>query len=93
MIIIGHPATFTKYGYNLDSEKVYAKSGYVRDVEFVPAAKHLVEAGYSVLMYDQRNHGESGASPNNGIHDPVEAYMDLISAVKYVDDHRSRHLQ
>jgi pimeloyl-ACP methyl ester carboxylesterase len=86
VIIIGHPATFTRYGYSLESEGI-AKSGYHRDVEFVPAAKHLVEAGYSVLMYDQRNHGESGASPGDGPHDPVEAYRDLIAAVKFVADH------
>jgi len=86
VIIIGHPATFTRYGYSLESEGI-AKSGYHRDVEFIPAAKHLVEAGYSVLMVDQRNHGKSGASPGDGPHDPVEAYRDLIAAVKYVADH------
>jgi hypothetical protein len=31
------------------------------DIEFLNQAKYLVDASYSVLMYDFRNHGESGA--------------------------------
>ena len=85
-IIIGHPATFTRYGYNLDSEHPFGRTGYDREVEFIPTAKHLVEAGYSVLMVDQRNHGESGASPDNGPHNPVAAWPDLLAAVEFVKD-------
>jgi uncharacterized protein len=32
-----------------------------RDVDFLPPTKALHEAGYSVLMFDLSNHGESGA--------------------------------
>lgn len=86
VVIIGHPAFFTRYGYSLEHEGP-VPSGLDRDVELLPTAKHLVDAGYSVLMYDQRNHGESGASPNNGIHSPVEAYRDNVAAVKFVAQH------
>jgi pimeloyl-ACP methyl ester carboxylesterase len=86
VVIIGHPATFTRYGYSLDHEGAFG-SGYDRDVEFLPTARHLVEAGYSVLMYDQRNHGESGASPNGAPHDPTQAYWDTVAAVTYVSQH------
>lgn len=85
VVVMGHPGTFSRYGYSLTTESV--KSGYARDVEFVPATKHLVNAGYSVLMYDQRNHGASGASPNDGPHNPVAAYRDVVAVVKYVSEH------
>ena len=85
VIVIGHPATFTRYGYSLEHEGV--PSGYNRDVEFIPTAKHLVDAGYSVLMFDMRNHGESSASPNEGLHDPVEAHLDTIAVTRYVSEH------
>jgi pimeloyl-ACP methyl ester carboxylesterase len=34
-----------------------------KDVDFLPAAKALHDAGYHVLLFDLRNHGESGAKP------------------------------
>lgn len=87
VVIIGHPATFTRYGYSKDHQGMI-KSGYDRDVEFIPAAKHLIDAGYTILMYDQRNHGESGASPDGAPHDGgLEAYRDIVAAVQFVSRH------
>ena len=84
IIIFGHPGTFTKYGYSLKHESIM-KSRYKKDVEFIPTAKHLVDAGYSVLMYDQRNHGVSGSTPNKGPHDlPKNVYLDAVAVAKYV---------
>jgi uncharacterized protein len=34
-----------------------------KDVEFLPSAKALHDAGYHVLLFDLRNHGESGSKP------------------------------
>ena len=85
-IILSHPAAFTKYGYSLENEGS-AKSGYTKDVEFLPSVKHMVDAGYSVLMYDQRNHGESGLDPDNGIHDPYRASLDNVGAIEFASNH------
>lgn len=87
-IIFSHPAAFTRYGYSIEHEGP-AKSGYHKDVEFLPSVKHLVNAGYNVLMYDQRNHGESELDPNDGIHDPYKASLDNIAAINYVSNHPS----
>ncbi|MCV6630863.1 MAG: hypothetical protein OIF50_13515 [Flavobacteriaceae bacterium] len=87
-IIVSHPAAFTKYGYSLAHEGS-AKSGYDKDVEFLPSVKHLVDAGYNVFMYDQRNHGESDLDPNKGIHDPYKASLDNIAAINFVSNHPS----
>jgi pimeloyl-ACP methyl ester carboxylesterase len=87
VIILGHPGTFIKYGYSLDHEGIM-KSGYDRDVEFIPVAKHLVNAGYTVLMYDQRNHGESGSTPNGTPHDIVhDVYLDVEATAQFASNH------
>lgn len=86
-IVIGHPGAFSKYGYSIANEGS-AKSGYTKDVEFIPVAKHLVNAGYNVLMYDQRNHGESDLSPEGGIHDPYKAHLDNVAVLNYIANHK-----
>ncbi|QLE79720.1 hypothetical protein FLM55_08220 [Francisella sp. Scap27] len=83
-IIFSHPLAFTKYGYSLNHEGS-VKSGYSKDVEFLPSVKHLVDAGYSVFMYDQRNHGES-ESEQNAIHDPYKANLDNAAAIEFVSN-------
>ncbi|MCV6574454.1 MAG: hypothetical protein OIF58_01860 [Cohaesibacter sp.] len=85
VIILGHPGTFTRYGYSLKHETLF-KSGYSKDVEFLPAVKHLVDAGYSVLMYDQRNHGQSGASDRP--HDlSGHVYWDAVAVAEFMANH------
>ncbi len=83
VVILSHPGAFTKYGYSVAHEGD-VKTGYDKDVEFIPVAKHLVEADYTVLMYDNRNHGESDFSPRDGIHDPFEAHLDNVSAIEFI---------
>jgi len=53
-----------------------------KDVDFLPAARALHDAGYGVLLFDLRNHGESAADPPI-TYGPVEA-SDFAGAVKYL---------
>lgn len=58
-----------------------------RDVDFLPATKALHDAGYSVLLYDVRRHGESEAGKGFISFGPLEK-RDFIGAVRYL---RTRH--
>lgn len=61
--------------------------GWTSDVSFLRQAKYLNDAGYTVLMYDFRNHGKSGAGPLPWITwGPTEA-LDVIAALDYISQH------
>ncbi|HEY6892273.1 MAG TPA: alpha/beta fold hydrolase [Solirubrobacter sp.] len=53
------------------------------DVDFLPAAKGLHDAGFNVLLFDVRWHGESERGPKPLSYGPVEA-QDYIGAVRYL---------
>jgi uncharacterized protein len=57
-----------------------------KDVDFVPSARALHDAGYHVLLFDLRNHGESASNPPI-TYGPVEA-RDYAGAINYVRSRR-----
>lgn len=57
------------------------------EIDFVVQYKHLTEAGYNVLTYDIRNHGNSAAA-NNGICGIGRwEWRDCVGVKKFVDRH------
>jgi pimeloyl-ACP methyl ester carboxylesterase len=58
-----------------------------KDIEFLKHVKHLVGAGYSVLMYDLRNHGNSGKGACEWVAGGPEEYKDVIAAVDFITNH------
>lgn len=61
--------------------------GWHEDVRFLRQAKYLNEAGYTVLMYDFRNHGNSSEGKLPWITwGPTEA-LDIIGAVDFISNH------
>ena len=61
--------------------------GYPQDVEFLRQAKYLNEAGYTVLMYDFRNHGESDSAMDGFVAYGPEEAKDIIAAVDFISNH------
>ena len=57
------------------------------DISFLRQAKQLVAMGYSVLMYDMRNHGESDVGTTPWITWGAEEAKDIIAAVNFVESH------
>jgi len=54
-----------------------------RDVDFLPATKALHDAGYSVLLYDVRRHGESENGKGLVSFGPLEK-RDFVGAVNFL---------
>ncbi len=59
------------------------------DICFLRQAKYLNQAGYSVLMYDMRNHGNSGAGSLPFVSWGPEEAKDVVAAVDYIANHPS----
>ncbi|RQH14453.1 alpha/beta fold hydrolase [Okeania hirsuta] len=72
-----------RFGYQLRHQPE-GSVPYDQEIEFAKVAKRLVDAGYGVLMYDLRNHGESDKTElgvGTGGHGER---FDVIAAIEYV---------
>lgn len=72
-----------RYGYQLKYQPLLTKP-YKKEIEFCVVAKRLVEAGYSVLMYDLRNHGESDKTERGVGTGGKGERFDVIGAIEFV---------
>ena len=84
LIICNHFIGANRYGYAGHLEPWTGSGGF--EVNFIPAYKALVEAGYNVLAYDLRGHGHSadGAGSITGV-GAIE-WRDVIGSVRYAKD-------
>ncbi len=58
------------------------------DIRFLKHSKALADEGYTILMYDMRNHGNSADGTCEWVTGGVEEYKDVIAAVSYISNHR-----
>ncbi len=85
LVIITHVGGLTKYG-STKQFRSWSKL-FDEEVEFLKIARHLHDAGYGVLMFDFRNHGESDPSPNGGKAGiGLEEYQDVVAAMSYIQN-------
>ena len=83
LVIVTHVGGLTKYGSTTEFSS-FSKL-YNEEIEFLKVARHLHNEGYGVLMFDFRNHGESGSSPNGGKAGiGLEEYQDVVAAMDYI---------
>jgi hypothetical protein len=83
LIILTHVGGLTKYGSTI-SYKNLTKL-YNKEIEFIKTARNLHNKGYWVLMFDFRNHGESGPDPNKGMAGVgLEEYKDVAAAMEFI---------
>ena len=77
----------SRCGFTQEGKGMMKNVLWTSDIHFLNQAKYLVEAGYSVLMYDLRNHGESGTGSNPWITWGLEERKDVVAAVNFVSNH------
>ena len=83
LILMTHVGGLTKYGSTIRYKNVTKL--YNKEIQFLRTAEHLHKKGYWVLMFDFRNHGESGSDPNRGIAGVgLKEYKDVVAAMEYV---------
>ncbi|MEO1015123.1 MAG: alpha/beta hydrolase [Pseudomonadota bacterium] len=85
LVVMNHPMMMNRYGFPGHLDPWSDVSDF--EVDFIPIKKHLHEAGYNVLTYDLRNHGESGAA-NGGVCGVGRyEWRDCVGAQNFVDSH------
>jgi hypothetical protein len=84
LVIMMHVLGLTKYG-SVASYRSLRKM-YDKEIQFIRTARQLHDSGYSVLMFDMRNHGESGSSPNRGMTSVgLDEHKDAVAALMFVN--------
>jgi predicted alpha/beta-fold hydrolase len=83
LVVMTHVGGLTKYGSTV-TFKSFSKL-FNKEIEFLKVARHLHDAGYGVLMFDFRNHGESDSSPDGGkVAVGLDEYKDVVAAMNYL---------
>ena len=86
LIIFNHALPMCRAGYPGHLGEPWSAFDAV-EIDFVIQMKHLADAGYNVLSYDIRNHGNSSAA-NGGLSGIGRwEWRDCVGAKKYVDNH------
>jgi len=86
LIIFNHALPMCRAGYPGHLGEPWSAFDAV-EIDFVLQMKHLTDAGYNVLAYDIRNHGNSSAA-NNGLCGIGRwEWRDCVGVKKYVDNH------
>lgn len=76
----------SRCGFTQEGKGMMKNVLWTSDIHFLDQAKYLVDAGYSVLMYDMRNHGDS--EQNGWVTWGLEERKDVVAALKYVSEHK-----
>lgn len=85
LIICNHPMMFNRYGFPGHLEKFSTISDF--EVNFLPEYKALHDAGYNVICYDQRNHGESDEGDGHVCGAGRHEWKDSVGVKRWVDGH------
>lgn len=77
----------SRCGFTQEGKGIMKNALWTSDIHFLEQAKYLVEAGYSVLMYDLRNHGNSGEGTTNWVTWGLDERKDVLAAINYISNH------
>lgn len=86
LIIYNHALPMSRAGFQGHLGEPFSNFDNV-EIDFVVQMKHLTDAGYNVLAYDIRNHGQSGAANNGMSGIGLLEWRDCVGVKNYVDSH------
>ncbi|MEN0049901.1 MAG: alpha/beta hydrolase [Bacteroidota bacterium] len=78
----------SRCGYTQEGKGIMKNALWTSDIHFLKQAQYLVNAGYSILMYDFRNHGESETGKTPWVTWGTEERKDVLAAVNFIANHR-----
>ncbi len=78
----------SRCGYTQEGKGMMKNALWTSDIHFLEQARYLVDAGYSVLMFDLRNHGISGTGTTPWVTWGVEERKDILAAVDFISSHK-----
>ena len=87
LVIANHPRWFNRYGLPAHLEpwkSTFKSTGNDFEVNFISDYKILHDAGYNVLTYDFRNHGQSGSANGSLVTNGVFESRDVVGSLDYV---------
>ncbi|MEO1438501.1 MAG: alpha/beta hydrolase [Bacteroidota bacterium] len=82
LILSNHFSPGNRYGYAGHLEGLGYAGGF--EVNFLPRYKALHDAGYSILAYDLRGHGDSSEGPGNISGVGFYEWQEVLAALNYV---------
>ena len=75
----------SRCGFTQEGKGMMKNALWTSDIHFLDQAKYLVNAGYSILMYDMRNHGDSEQS--GWVSWGKDERKDVVAAIKFISEH------
>ncbi len=86
LIICNHFSPGNKYGFAGHKEPFTYAGGF--EVNFLPKYKALHDAGYNIIAYDMRNHGENDTVSNGLSGVGYWEWQDVIASIQYTKERR-----
>jgi len=75
----------SRCGFTQEGKGMMKNALWTSDIHFLDQAKYFVDAGYSILMFDMRNHGES--EQKGWVSWGLNERKDIVAAIKFVVEH------
>ncbi len=76
----------SRCGFTQEGKGIMRNALWTSDIHFLNHTKYLTEAGYSVLMYDMRNHGNS--EQTGWVTWGKDERKDVLAAVNFISNHQ-----
>lgn len=77
----------SRCGFTQKGKGLMKNALWTSDIHFLKHAKYIVEKGYSILMYDMRNHGDS--EQKGWVSWGLDERKDVAAAVKFIATHEN----